>query len=95
MWSWSKHQTDRAISASFTAWRQTEPEPTITDPDYRAEAAASEPGEPVGTDGGTIRTGDEACDMPGAPDCSEVSEQSLSGMFETLARMLEPSHSGR
>lgn len=92
MWSWSKHQTDRAISASFTAWRQTEPEPTITDPDYRVEAATS---APAGDDGGTVRTGDEVCDIPGAPAYSEVSEQSLSGMFDTLARMLEPSHSGR
>ncbi|WP_040805073.1 hypothetical protein [Nocardia concava] len=34
MWSWSRHQSDRATAASFTNWRVRDPEPTVFDPEF-------------------------------------------------------------
>ncbi|MFE4457759.1 hypothetical protein ACFROC_10430 [Nocardia tengchongensis] len=81
MWNWSKHQADRAVAASFTAWRHRDPEPTVTDPEFdeTPEEGREQSGDTAAA--GYAETPDGACE--------DLSEDALAGLFDALSIMLE------
>ncbi|MFE3105796.1 hypothetical protein [Nocardia tengchongensis] len=78
MWNWSKHQADRAVAASFTAWRHRDPEPTVTDPEFDEEG---------GDQAGNTAVAGYADTPDGA--CTDISEDTLAGLFDALSAMLQ------
>lgn len=75
MWSWSRHQSDRADHSGWTR-RFVEPRPTITDPDFRTETEHRSEGP--GAEGG-------ASAGNGGRTCTPV--EALEGMYDNAMPM--------
>lgn len=80
MWSWSRHQSDRATAASFTNWRVRDPEPTVFDPEF---SETSDKTDGSGTDAGRTPRDGGRCELDRDDAMAEIAASEYARMTVT------------